>query len=74
MAAPACRDATVDEQHCVIELERGGGPDRNTLVAGSPVPDRSARAESEAGCDLNAVVEFAGFVPPTQRGVSIVAS
>jgi hypothetical protein len=59
----------VDKQHCVIELERGAGPDRNTLVTGSPVPDRPAGAEPEAGCDLNAVVEPSGIGPPAVVGV-----
>src|SRR5204863_6476263 len=69
VAAPACGDAAVDEQHGVVELERGGGSDRDALVPGSPVPDRSARAESGAGCDLHPAVEFAEFVPPAVVGV-----
>jgi hypothetical protein len=33
------------------------------------VPDRSTRAVSETGRDLNALVEFAGSVPPAIVGV-----
>ena len=36
------------------------------------MPDRSARAEPEAGGNLHAAVEFAGFVPPTVLGVYTV--
>jgi hypothetical protein len=36
------------------------------------MPDWSASAESEAGCDFNAVVEFAGFVPPAIIDINAV--